>query len=100
MRIEEFDAEAAWWGKETDGFSTRTENPFAWKVSLADIKARNYNLDCKNPHIGEQEIHDPDVLLTQYQTIRQDIAALHWQLKGILTEAFQSSVENTKSDKA
>jgi hypothetical protein len=49
---------------------------------LAPSCARNYNLDCKNPHIGEQEIHDPDVLLTQYNAMQKDIAALRGQLKG------------------
>jgi type I restriction enzyme M protein len=89
MKIEEFDAEAAWWGIEADGFNSRAANQYAWKVSLVDIKARNYNLDCKNPHIGEQEIHDPDVLLAQYQAMQNDIAALRGQLKSILNEALQ-----------
>lgn len=89
MKIEEFDAEVAWWGKEADSFKHRVENKYAWKVSLEDIKARNYNLDCKNPHIGEQEIHDPDVLLAQYNTMQNDIAALRGQLKDILGEALQ-----------
>jgi type I restriction enzyme M protein len=89
MKIEEFDAEVAWWGKEKDGFKQRVENKYAWKVSLEDIKARNYNLDIKNPHIGEQEIHDPDVLLAQYNAMQNDIAALRGQLKVILGEAFQ-----------
>lgn len=87
MKIEEFDAEAAWWGIEADGFNSREANQFAWKVSLEDIKACNYNLDCKNPHIGEQEIHDPDLLLSQYQAMQNDIAALRGQLKSILNEA-------------
>jgi type I restriction enzyme M protein len=89
MKIEEFDAAAAWWGKESDGFKSRKENERAWKVSLDEIKARNYNLDCKNPHIDEQEIHDPDRLLAQYKTMQDDIAALRRQLKGILSEALQ-----------
>jgi len=93
MRIEEFDAEAAWWGKESDGFKTRKENEQAWKVSLEDIKARNYNLDCKNPHIGEQEIHDPDLLLAQYKNMQDDIASLRGQLKGILGDALQRGVK-------
>ncbi len=42
MRIEEFDAEKAW-------RNAREENEHAWKVSAADIRARNYNLDIKNP---------------------------------------------------
>jgi type I restriction enzyme M protein len=89
MRIEEFAAERAWWGDEADGFKSRVEHQYAWKVSLDEIKARNYNLDCKNPHIGEQEIHDPDVLLAQFQTMQDDIAELRGELKGILAAALE-----------
>ena len=89
MRIEEFVTEKAWWGKEEDGFASRTETAQAWKVSLDDIKARNYNLDCKNPHIGEQEVHDPEQLLAQYAAMQNDISGLRNQLKDILSKAFQ-----------
>ncbi len=89
MKIEEFAAERVWWGKEADGFSTRTENSQAWKVSIDDIKARNYNLDCKNPHVGEQEVHDPEQLLAQYAVMQNEISGLRNQLKDILTKAFQ-----------
>jgi type I restriction enzyme M protein len=89
MKLEEFSVEADWWGKESDNFSTREENQYAWKMSIDDIKARNYNLDCKNPHVGEQEIHDPEVLLAQYQTMQTDIADLRCQLKTILAEALE-----------
>ncbi len=87
MKVEEFAALEKWWGKEKDDFKKRAENEQAWQLSSDDIKARNYNLDCKNPHIGEQEIHDPDMLLAQYQTMQNDIAALREQLKGILDAA-------------
>lgn len=87
MRIEEFATEEAWWGTESDGFKQRRENEQAWKVSLEEIKARNFNLDCKNPHIGEQECHDPDLLLAQYKSMQDDIATLRGQLKGVLEEA-------------
>lgn len=40
--LEEFDLEKQWWNE-------RIENEFAWKVSIEDIKKRNYNLDIKNP---------------------------------------------------
>ena len=50
IRLEEFDAEKAWWGLEADGFASRIENERAWKVSIEQIKAANYNLDQKNPH--------------------------------------------------
>ena len=89
MKIEEFDVETAWWGKEKGGFKKRVETEQAWKVSLDEIKARNYNLDCKNPHVSELEKHDPDELLAQYNTMQADIAALRGQLKDILSEALE-----------
>ncbi len=93
MKVEEFEPLAAWWGSEADNFRARSESESAWKVSLADIKARNYNLDCKNPHIGEQEIYDPEVLLAQYNTMQADIATLRSQLQAILAEALQREVK-------
>ncbi len=87
MKIKEFDAEVAWWGIEANGFKHREANRFAWKVSLEDIQARNYNLDCKNPHVEEQEIHDPHVLVAQYHAMQDDITALRSQLKNILDAA-------------
>ena len=89
MRIEEFDAEKTWWGTEEDGFAGRSGNERAWKVGLEEIVARNYNLDCKNPHVGKQTSHDPDELLRQYAAMQADIAKLRGQLKGILSEALQ-----------
>jgi len=41
IRIEEFDLEKAWW-------ENRVRNEFAWKVTIQEIKQRNYNLDIKN----------------------------------------------------
>jgi type I restriction enzyme M protein len=93
LKVEEFTPLEQWWSKEADGFKARVENEYAWKVSLEDIKARNYNLDCKNPHVGEQEIHDPEVLLAQYNAMQHDIAALRGQLKDILGEALQRGAQ-------
>ena len=70
-----------------DGFAARVQSEQAWKVSVADIKARNYNLDIKNPHVGEQVSHDPEELLQLYATQQQEIAKLRDQLKGILQQA-------------
>lgn len=47
VRIEEFDLEKSWW-------NNRVESEYAYKVSIEDIKARNYNLDIKNPHKSEE----------------------------------------------
>lgn len=91
IRFEEFQPEIDWWGKESDGFKKRVENEQAWKVSIDDIKARNYNLDIKNPHIGEQINHDPEVLLKKYAKQQQDISKLRDQLKGILAKALNNA---------
>lgn len=89
MRIEEFAVEQAWWGSEADGFAARAEGEFAWKVSAEDIKARNYNLDCKNPHVGEQVSHDPAALLAEYARMQEGIHGLREQLKAVLAEALE-----------
>lgn len=89
MRVEEFAAEQAWWGSEDDGFAARVENEFAWKVGVEELQARNWNLDCKNPHVGEQVSHDPDELLRQYDAMQVEIAGLRDQLKAVLAEALE-----------
>ena len=93
MRIEEFAVEQDWWGNEADGFAARVENEFAWQVSVEELQARNWNLDCKNPHIGEQISHDPDELLRNYASLQDEISALRDQLKAVLAEALASNKE-------
>lgn len=92
MRVEEFETEQAWWGNEADGFAARVENEFAWKVSLEELQARNWSLDCKNPHVGEQVSHDPDELLRKYATLHDEISDLRDQLKAVLAEALERQV--------
>ncbi|MCL1148170.1 type I restriction-modification system subunit M [Shewanella marinintestina] len=87
MKFEEFATELSWWGVEADGFASRVENEQAWKVSIDDIIARNYNLDIKNPHVGDVVSHDPQELLQDYAKQQADIQALRDQLKGILSAA-------------
>ena len=93
LRIEEFAVEEAWWGSEADGFAARVENEFAWKDSIDELQARNWNLDFKNPHIGEQISHDPDELLHDYATLQGEISDLRNQLKAVLAEALASNKE-------
>ncbi|MBN0161950.1 SAM-dependent DNA methyltransferase, partial [Pseudomonas aeruginosa] len=92
MRIEEFAVEEAWRGSEADGFAARVENEFAWKVSLDELRARNWNLDCKNPHVGEQISHDPEELLRNYAQLQGEIGELRAQLKAMLAEALERQV--------
>jgi len=89
MKFEEFQTEIDWWGDYSDGFSSRIETEQAWQVNIDDIKARNYNLDIKNPHVGEQINHNPDELLAEYERQQQEISQIRNQLKGILSEALE-----------
>ncbi|WP_351077896.1 N-6 DNA methylase [Shewanella sp. CAL98-MNA-CIBAN-0140] len=91
MKFEEFETELAWWGNEADGFAARIENEQAWKVSIDDIIARNYNLDIKNPHVGEVISHEPQELLSDYAKQQADIQAIRDQLKDILAAALAPS---------
>lgn len=47
IRVEEFQPIKDWWGN-------RAESEVAWKVHIETIKARNYDLDIKNPHKTEE----------------------------------------------
>ncbi|HIF9198811.1 TPA: N-6 DNA methylase [Photobacterium damselae] len=91
MKFEEFQQEIDWWGNEADGFASRIENEHAWKVSIEDIIARNFNLDIKNPHQEEVIAHDPQELLASYQQQQQEITELRNRLKNILGDALKSS---------
>ena len=85
LRVEEFAAEKAWWGGVDR--SNRVENEYAWKVSAADIKARNYNLDIRNPHSPDAEVHDPETLLAGYAALQVKIGETRAKLKSVLAAA-------------
>ena len=87
LQLKEFDALKAWWGKESDCFASRVANEQAWKVSLQDIIDRNYNLDIKNPHLVEEDVKDPEELLSKYENLEAEVAKIRQQLKVILDEA-------------
>nr|WP_250635043.1 N-6 DNA methylase [Acinetobacter pittii] len=87
LQLKEFDTLKAWWGVESDGFATRIANQQAWKVSLQDIIGRGYNLDIKNPHLIEEDVKDPEELLSKYESLEAEVAKIRQQLKVILDEA-------------
>ncbi|MGZ8250699.1 MAG: N-6 DNA methylase [Methylophilaceae bacterium] len=90
MKVEEFEPLANWWGSEADNFKTRVATTQAWKVSLADIQARNYNLDCKNPHEVKQKIVNPELILKNYQIMLDEIQLTKDLLKNKLSEIFEN----------
>jgi type I restriction enzyme M protein len=87
IRIEEFEAEKAWWGDEKDGFASRVENEQAWRVSIETIRAGNFNLDLKNPHNPDTGPGDVDHLVPEYEQLLAQIAETRGQLKAQLMEA-------------
>jgi type I restriction enzyme M protein len=82
MRIEEFAPEKAWW-------TNRQESDRAWKLSIADIQARGYNLDIKNPRASEAGHEDPELLLERYVQARAAAAEIRDQLRNALSDALE-----------
>lgn len=82
LTIGEFDREKKWW-------SNRRQNEYAWKVSLAEIEARNYNLDIKNPHVVAEKAADPEELLLEYEELSRQLMATRDQLKQELGRALR-----------
>ena len=92
MKLEDFADCTEWWGKgksiaNKTARKERKESEQAWRVSIDDIIARNYNLDIKNPHVAEAISHDPKELLSNYAEQQAQIESLNDQLKKILTDA-------------
>jgi len=87
MRFEEFQTEIDWWGSEDDSFKSRVTTEHAWKVSIEEIVADNYNLDIDNQHVGQVINHDPEELLSAYNQQQDEIQDLRDQLKTILAAA-------------
>ena len=54
------------------------------KVTADEVKARNYNLDIKNPHMSQD---DHEELLLSLNAAEAEAAALREQLKAASAEA-------------
>jgi type I restriction enzyme M protein len=85
LTIAEFDLEKQWWGGERR--KGRKKNEYAWKVSVKELEARNYNLDCKNPYELEVDHGDPEVLMEEYLEIDRQLEAAQNALKQELMNA-------------
>ena len=82
IHINEFDLEKAWW-------NNREESPNAWKVSVEEIKARNFNLDIKNPHREADDLASPEVLLKNYRATEAKITTIQDEIVKVLTQALK-----------
>ncbi|MEX0909813.1 MAG: class I SAM-dependent DNA methyltransferase [Candidatus Paceibacterota bacterium] len=82
IQIEEFESEKKWWKK-------RIENDYAWKVSIDEIVAREYNLDFKNPNAKVETIKSPDVLLAEYREKQTEVNEVLSGIKDIIEDALK-----------
>ncbi len=73
------------------GRLSRVENEQAWRVSIDQIKAGNYNLDLKNPHNPDTGPGDVDHLLPEYEKLLAQIADTRAALKQELHHALTAT---------
>lgn len=85
IRVEHMQDCIDWWGGADR--AGRQESERAWKVNAAEVKARGFNLDIKNPHTVAEEHRDPETLLQELTAAEAELGAIRDQLKAILTEA-------------
>ncbi len=85
IRIEEFDAEKAWW-------YDRKPSEFAWKVTIDEIAA-DWNLDIPNPNKIAAEHRDPNDLLKEYEALLAELSATRLSLRDTLVAAIEDALE-------
>jgi type I restriction enzyme M protein len=85
IRVEHLQGCVDWWGgAERKG---RAETEVAWKVSIDQVKGRDYNLDIKNPHVVAEAHGDPVELLAKLDEAEALAASLRDQLRSTFEEA-------------
>jgi type I restriction enzyme M protein len=86
MRIEEFEAEKAWW-------NNREESIQAWAVASDTIRANNFNLDIKNPNAIEDSHRPPHELLAELQAAQAAMQKTQNSLRDAIAEALHRSLQ-------
>ena len=75
ITTEEFDPVRKWWKR-------REENDFSWKVSLDEIKKKNFNLDFKHPDGGVKVEHkEPEEIIVDIESAESQITKLLGEIK-------------------
>jgi type I restriction enzyme M protein len=78
IKLEEFELEKGWW-------NNREENEHAWKVSIDEIKERDYNLDIKNPNTAQEEqLLSSEVIIDKIETNLKNMNELIEHIKSEL----------------
>ena len=79
IQLSEFAPEKKWWGQRTDG------GP-AWRVTIDEIRERNFNLDIKNPHHAEAVELSPAELLAEFQANQRKLSEAVADLRVVLKD--------------
>lgn len=87
INIKEFDLEKAWW-TDRDSESEKYKK-YAWKVSVEEIKDRNYNLDVKNPHQESDDLASPEEILKHFRHTESKISSIQDEIINVLNEALK-----------
>ncbi len=73
LRLEEFDAEKTWWGKESNNFADRVETEQAWKIDFKAIKQEAEAEAQPRWDKAESLKNDASALGTQIKDLRESI---------------------------
>jgi type I restriction enzyme M protein len=85
LRFEEFAPCQTWWGGTRRQGRKETER--AWRIPLADIEAKDYNLDLRNPHRPDDLTHRPPVeLVTELMATEDEIMRILSDIEGALAK--------------
>lgn len=80
LQFEEFAPALAWW-------NDRQEGAQAWKVSAAEVAARGYNLDLKNPNAKAGLEHaDPKELIASMRSHEGEVMRLLGAIEALVAE--------------
>jgi type I restriction enzyme M protein len=90
LRISEFIPLEEWWGIPEDGYAKRVSSSVAWRISIDEIRDRDFDLNYPNPHTAVEETIDPESLFKQYKIIQSDIEKIRKELKMALADSLLS----------
>ncbi len=82
IRAEEFAAERSWW-------NDRAENELAWRVSVDELRDRNFNLDVKNPRAGRGAHRTLTELVADYRARQEKVQESLDLIQGLFHDALQ-----------
>lgn len=83
LRFEELTDCQSWWGGKSRKGRSGTER--AWRVSIADVEASDYNLDLRNPNRADDFTHRPTAdLVTELMDTNEGVMQILCEIEGEL----------------